>query len=404
MALLVLTAAVFWRALNAPFIHDDIQQIASNPKLHDGLRLGDVLQSGNRIDRPLLNLLYSWAWAVGGGATWPFHLLNLCVHLTNGVLLSKLLGRWLGRGSKIGYLSLGLFLLHPLQIQGVTYVMGLVSSLQCLWVFSALLLYRSGFQPAVLSVLVLAVMTKPTGVLIPFFLGLQDWTVGRKRFKDLPWKLLLTYFIAGVIALGLLEWVLPGRDQAEVTGFHLYPPIEYLLTQFHFLARYLVLMLDPSGQSLIHDYPRFTPRVALWAGLGVLAVSGAVFASVRMLKKAPLVAFLTGFFFLTVLPTNGPLQMINPFDEYRLYQANLAAFVLLAAFLVFLGQKWLRSTGIRATAFGAIAIYFVAHTWFQLGLWNDPLRVYEESLQHEPDSYLLHLGAAYYLDERGAGG
>src|SRR5687768_4583472 len=78
--LLCCTAAVYCVALQGPFQFDDSAVVLRDESVHS--LAAAVEHLGLRL-RPLLKLSYALSWAAGGGASWPFHVGNLLVHLVN---------------------------------------------------------------------------------------------------------------------------------------------------------------------------------------------------------------------------------------------------------------------------------------------------------------------------------
>lgn len=94
-----------------------------------------------------------WAWCLwlaqapwmlaigaGGGWVWPAHLVAIGIHLVNGALLAQIARRWLTEATTV--LVVGVFWLHPLQVEAVAYLSGARDALVVTGVLVAALAWR----------------------------------------------------------------------------------------------------------------------------------------------------------------------------------------------------------------------------------------------------------------------
>ena len=184
-AALFVVFEVYWPAIHGPFLLDDSYMPyaanSTNPALKAWL---------NGL-RPLLMISFWLNFRSSGNQdTFSYHFVNQVLHLCNGafVLLTvRKIMSWAGTEEKRAWIlsifAAGLFLLHPLQTESVSYVASRSETLSLFWVLAALVvfIYRSGptvsFARAV-AVLVLfgaAVATKEHTAVLPALLLLTDY-------------------------------------------------------------------------------------------------------------------------------------------------------------------------------------------------------------------------------------
>ena len=130
--------SIFVYSVSIPgqFIYDDEGQIVRNTAIQSLFSWDDfrkVLFESNRPTRWVLNVFYSILWNLSPGSPVAFKTFSLLLHLANCVLSFFLIARlsprdW--RSRPFLYLCIWAFALHPLQVQSVSYVMGVVSLLQ----------------------------------------------------------------------------------------------------------------------------------------------------------------------------------------------------------------------------------------------------------------------------------
>ena len=158
--------AIYANSLHVPFVFDDETHIVKNRFVRlERVELRGLVDAAFRSpasNRPLANISFALNHAVGRDEVSGYHIVNVAVHLINGVLVYLLAKITFGlclaqtptaRGcDHIALMSLGsalIFVAHPLQTQSVTYVVQRMNSLAALFTLLALLLYvRGRLRPA----------------------------------------------------------------------------------------------------------------------------------------------------------------------------------------------------------------------------------------------------------------
>ncbi|NNN07319.1 MAG: hypothetical protein HKL90_15620 [Elusimicrobia bacterium] len=129
--LLLATALVYSPLIAAGFVYDDWWMIPRNPAIRgihllryflDPATLADPAAGfAGDVYRPLTTLSFAVdfkMWALRPGF---YHLENILLHLANGYLLWRLLGLWLKNKAE-ALLATALFLLHPVQVEAVSWI------------------------------------------------------------------------------------------------------------------------------------------------------------------------------------------------------------------------------------------------------------------------------------------
>ena len=406
---LLVVAACYLITVNGPFIYDDIGQIYNNTKLHDVWSIHDVIFCGSRESRLLSNLFFAACWTLAPGQSWPFHVFYILCHLANGLLVFRLLARaWKAPAdlsAPVGvWIATALFLLHPLQAQGVSYIMGGVSCVQCFLFLISLEIHLSELRARDFinaAVLGASILTKESGVLIPAMLLLWDLTIAGRSLKTIAWRR-YGAICCGFLVLVPLYAVVVNPLHAQVfgkaTGFSIYPYGHYLMTESAYYLLHLVLLFDPSRQSLIHEYPDWNASVLIASLLSLGLITAAVSYAAAKRKTSPGVTFLVGFYFLILLPTNTFVEMVNPFAEYRLYQPNIALFAAMG-----FGLEWvlglIGSAVLRAGVLLAFGLCLIAGCVMEQRVWADPAMLLTQSLSVYPNSpELVQILGGYFED------
>ena len=414
--------AAYSNTFQVPFIADDPGSIAENATIR---RLwppwqafcppsGGVTASG----RPLLNFSLAVNHAISGEEVWSYHALNLLIHFFAAFTLFGVVRRTLGQplllprfGADVLPLAAavaGLWLLHPLQTEAVTYVTQRAESLAGLFYLLTLYCFIRGIAaPAekaegpsspqraprvrrgsffhetherhrqdawfLLSILacLLGMATKEIAVTAPLAVLLYDRIFAAGSLGE-AWRRRRWLYIglAGSWILLALLVAGTGWNRAGTVGFSVgVAPWAYWLTQAEAVVHYLKLAFWP--HPLVFDYGTF------WAGLGeaapyALVVAPLLLATVWGLRRHPAAGFLGACFFGILAPTSlapGTIQMIV---EHRMYLPLAAAIAgAVAGMHALLGRRSLVLWGALAIGLGWLTFSRNATYASELSLWRD---------------------------------
>jgi len=329
IALLIITAAIYYPGFSGGFFFDDAWNIENNSSIkisHLSFdSLTQVIFSGESgpLKRPISMLSFAINYYFTGEDPFYFKLTNLLIHLLNGLALFFLTQTLLGTYKRykepnlsdksIGWISLAVaaaWLLHPLNLTSVLYIVQRMNSLSALFVISGLLLYTLGRQRLALgeggiiqiitSMLVfvpLAILSKENGALLPAFILAIEATFFQLRAttkKDR--KFLIAFFsittlcpfILGIGYLALHpEKIISGYLTRDFT-LH-----DRLLTEARILWMYIQMIVLPIGQNygLFHDDIVISrgltqPISSLFSILGVIVL---IALAIRSRIRAPLI-------------------------------------------------------------------------------------------------------------------
>ena len=323
--------------LSGPFVFDDIPNLVENRALHiDSLSLETVLDAIHAVrsgpfGRPVAYASFALNYYFFGSESFSFKLTNVTIHLVNGILIFMFTGLCL-RGYRhvhrqtlskqsIRWIALtvaSLWMLHPLALTSVLYIVQRMASLSALFTLLSLCFYvrgrltqfigGSGLSQILLSLIIctpLALFSKENAILIPLFVLLIEVFI--LRFNSMPIidKRLTRFLTILLISLAIgsifqtekfLNWLV---QSYEIRPFTLY---EHTLTETRIIWFYVKLILLPrlADLGLYHDdiplsYNIFTPISTMPSILGLIVI-GIIAVSVR--KKAPILCFGISFFLI----------------------------------------------------------------------------------------------------------
>ena len=355
---LLVTTLVYLPGLNGPFLFDDPPNIVQpiSAWLAGQVSWQQIVfgNDSGPLHRPLSMLTFLANAAASGMIPWPFKATNLAIHLACGVLIYALLSRLLSRdpqfstGRFAALIVSAIWLLHPMQVSTVLYVVQRMEQLSALFTLTALLIYvhaRKCFEQgrtraALIHLFVLlplatlaAIFSKENGLLVPLFCLVLELGYYRAS-KEMPRpRALKLFFCMSLLVPGIFALVSFGLHPQQLLGGYagrLFTPGERLLSEPRALMDYMGVLLLPSGPSLglyaddfAVSHSLFNPATTLPAILGLIAL--AVAASWSR-KHIP--AFFTGIgFYLVGHSIESTVIPLELYFEHRNYLASAGFFL-----------------------------------------------------------------------------
>jgi hypothetical protein len=421
--LLAIGGAVYYGGLAGDFVFDDRPNIVENTtlRLFDGSfssliaasKGGEASPSG----RPLSMASFALNLHFLGADPFYFKLVNLLIHLANGILvfvLARQLWPLFTNGDKSTIAATwiaAVWLLHPINLTPVLFVVQRMTSLAAFFTLAALCLYLYGRQNAgsrgwiaiAVGLLVCwptAILFKETALLLPLFILICEWLV-LDGFRLVPRR--ISWPIALILSL-LFASILAVKWDMVAGGFSFreFGPVERLLTEGRVLWFYLLQLFLPWPDffSLYHDdFPisrgLLSPPQTLWAIVGWAIL---IALAIRFRQRSPLFAFAVAWFLAAhaLESTFLPLEIAY---EHRNYLASLGIQLWLAA-LLFPPQA--RQQGkIPKLVLAASFVFFCALvTTLRAHQWGDEYRRTQLEAAIHPNSARANYEAGVALMEK----
>ncbi len=419
-----LTAVIYLPGLSGDYIFDDLPNLLNNKRLQlDTLDMeslqGAVLSSGaGTLRRPISMASFALNRYFFGVSPYSYKTVNLIIHLLTGLslyLLSRLLVKAYRTSHKsdlsdaaaawLPVVVSGLWLVHPLNLTSVLYIVQRMTSLAALFTVCGLCLYVAGRLrmldkqrglPLILTGLLvfggLAVFSKENGALLPLYMLVAEITLFRFRgSKGQADKTVIIFFLTTVaIPAALLLLYLAMHPGAILGGYsgRNFTLTERLLTESRVLVFYLKMIIMPSitELGLYHDDITISrglldPPTTLYS---LITLSGLLFGALLLLKKRPLISLGILWFFAghVLESTVYPLEIAH---EHRNYLADYG--ILLAA-SVGLAQARLQRMApvIRTTVPLLFLILFSSTTWLRANQWSNNINQAIYEARHHPNS------------------
>lgn len=434
MVLVVVPAAIwlYWPGIASPLMLDDYSSVvpvslqAASDESWTEFVFGD---RAGPLGRPVSMATFVIEQRVFGITLEEAKTTNIILHGLNGILVFCLIRILFAstdsaRAGWFALLAAGLWLVAPIHVSTVLYLVQRMAMLSAFFVLLAMVLYALGRQmslrgmqgwwlPCIFSPVsvVVGMLSKENAVVgFPIILMLEFMVF---RFQGFPPAVasrarVLCMVLTGIgacVALLLLvfNWAILEKSYA-LRPFSL---MERLLTQLRVLWDYVgqTVLPDVSRMAIHHDdFPLseslLQPLPTLYAALGwCLVVTGIVLLLVR--KRGLLFSFGVLFFLLTQALESSiiPLEL---YYEHRNYLPSVGTFLSLAALAAWL----IRRIDGAATPVGIVALVYLGFLFFstssQVKVWSSPSLLAINTVDSHPDSPRANVDMSVHLARNGA--
>lgn len=422
-ASLLAACVVYWPGLSGGFALDDYTNIVQNAALRVGSLSWDELsraafsfQAGPTM-RPVSMLSFALNTYFFGTEAEAFKVVNLVIHLLNGLLVFILLLQMLQtyrrtwkpslpeyRAEWLALTAGALWLLHPLNLMPVLYVVQRESSLSSLFVLLGCNTYIWGrtrqlqnrrgawaIWTLVPLCTLVATVCKESGALLPVYTLVIECFIFRFRDADSRCDRQALLFYLPMLVLPLCAaalWIISSHGGPLDYSHRDFTLPERLLSETRILWLYIswTLFPDLSSMGLYHDdiavsHGLLQPVTTLWAILGLIALAG---ACLSLWKRYPLAVMGIAWFFGGQLmeSTIFPLELAY---EHRCYLPDLGL-ILAAVSMVFplaVGSRFERP---RYALLASLLAGCAMLTWMRASDWSDNLRFSASEARHHPQS------------------
>lgn len=458
LALIALTAVIIYSNIyQGEFVFDDVRTIEENQTIRGLSKFLSLKQFVK--PRSIVDLTFALNYRFGGLNVFGYHLVNLIIHIINGVIVyflaltifRQVRGRRTEDGGNLtcqspinnqqssiplaALFAALIFIAHPIQTQAVTYTTQRYASLAALFFMASVLFYLKGriiaqnsklktqnsklpsfsLQPSAFYVLcitcgILAFMSKqntaslPAVILLVEYLCIDSTWEGWK--KKLPWiglafVLCLTAVLYVSGAFGVIGR--GGNLLEDVSDFtrdsRVISRWSYLCTQFSVVVVYIRLLFFPVGQNADDMYPF---RSGFFDGLTPLAflfLAGLVVLAVWRRKKTPVITLAIFWFFITLSVESSIIPIRDALFEHRLY-LPMFGFALAVSYALFYLLSRRELWGV-ITSLGIIIALGTA-TYQRNRVWQDYVSLWTDVLEKSPHNFRAHanLGIGLYSEQK----
>jgi Tfp pilus assembly protein PilF len=421
IVLIIVTLAAFWAIKRAAFLDmDDHIYVYENETIKKGITFETVKWAFSTLSLgfyfPITILSHLLDVELYGLNSGLHHLTSLLIHIISVCLLFF----FLFKGTKNlfnSFLVAGLFGIHPLHVESVSWIAERKDVLSAMFFFLTLLLYLFYVEKPnvkryllVLFSFMLGFLSKPMVITLPFVLLLIDfWPLNRfdifankNEIKGKIWKPIyekIPFFIL-VPIFAYISFIAQKSVQAVV-------PIEVMPVKLRMLNAFLSYFSYIRKAFLPYDLALFYPfpQKGISESAGLLSFAFVLFITILIYVYGKRRKYLiTGWFwYLGVLvPVIGLVQIGGQAMADRYTYISLEGIFILVVWGIYDFVKDKKTLKIVSSvlAFVVLAICFVL-TRQQVDLWSDSKKIYEHSIKVTKENYLMHYNLGGLLFREG---
>ncbi len=400
--LIIFSCAAFGRIAGNDFIPstDDSMYITENKHVQSGFNQESITWAFTTTYfgywHPLNLISHMLDWKLFGVDASGHHLVSMFLHIGAVIFLFLFLSKTTGDIWLSAFAS-AFFALHPLRVESVAYAGERKDVLSMFFGMASFLAYASYAESSKLSryflclaLFILALMSKPMLITLPFLLILLDyWPLKRWQEKtteqNFNSKSRLILEKVPFILLSLILSITTLKAHKNFVSFDTLPFLKRIANAIVSYATYPVKTLWPSNLAIYYPLESSLPvATVLISGVILILIT---IAAIHYMKSIPY--FFVGWFWYlgTLIPVIGLITLgtLAMADRYTYLPS-----VGLAIIMVWGISQVVKNTDIRKKLLfpGGIVVMIILTvlTWHQCGYWKNGILLWSHALQATKDN------------------
>lgn len=407
--LLLFTACMltYFNVVHGEFLYDDLILIKNNPFVKslenipyffslNPTNVGGIVESN--FYRPNQYVINSILYHFFGENVVPYHLFSILLHFLNGVLLYKLF-QYFKVSILISLLLSMLFIVHPINLEAISYVSGVADPLALLFMLTGvhMFLKERKFYIRLIKVTLcfcLALLSKESAVVFPFLLlGLLVVDFGKRQTIRQGIRLLSVNMGVLTLYLYLKFTIFSFTGTIGLSKYQSSSIFDRILTFIGTIPEYVQILLYPKDFYIERPYVIYSSLFETKILLGLALITGIIFLLFQSKKKKNALTTY-GIIWLCVafIPFTGLISLNAIYLEHWFYVPFIGVLLLLSSYLNNIkGNKEI------TIIFGVLIIGLMIRSHYRNKEWSHPELFYKNELSYAPEStrMLVNLGNVY---------
>ncbi|MEW6535665.1 MAG: hypothetical protein AB1454_08570 [Candidatus Auribacterota bacterium] len=397
-SLLLVGVLAFFNTLDSQFVYDDHAYIENNPHIQSLRHIPDYFtnlfaaqgtgpEGQFKVYRPLVAFSFAIDHAVWGLNPHGFHLTNLVLHISVGILIFIFIH--ILTGQRLTALITGtVFLVHPLQTEAVSWLSGRGNMLYCLFgiitlIFSVRFIRTNRLHGYFLSLLffIPALFSKEMAMnLIPLTILIIIYD--RRVFQKKSILLLISMSIIALLYMSIRYSVVERIGQMGYWGNS---RLITMLTMSKVILIYLCKLFFPFNQSVLPDITLINSVFSIQAIVSVLILI-TLTITLCIYRNQRLAVFGLLWIILTLMPVLNIIPIRALYAERFLY-FGIVGFGL---FICHVATVTIKNKKRLSILFGIISLIYCSLTIKQNKHWSSDYTLWQYEVNRN-----LHSGKAY---------
>lgn len=437
-----ITYLVYRAGLHGPFVFDDLSNILLVKTTYlkelsfSALKNTAMGVDSGPLHRPIAILSFGLNYYFTGLDVYYFKLTNLIIHIAAGFLIYRLSYYLLNQHTlnnasdknyttaRLNYTGLAVaaaWLLHPLDLTSVLYVVQRMTSLASLFTLMGLVGYAIGrgqiirgkfigFITITISILLfgtLSTLTKEIGVILPLYILLIEVYFYRMVAAEGFEKRFAYFFCITIILpliLGLCVAVFKADTLLALDGYQYrnFTLIERLMTESRVLWFYLKLIVVPTINALGTYHDDFSISTGLLSPISTLLSITALAAMFALIivgyRRATILSFGLAWFLIghSLESTIVPLELVH---EHRNYLPQFGIILIIVYYLAYPAPTLRKTLNLRLLAILSYASLLAIITYARSEEWKDEWTLFNAEAKSHPKSSRSHTALAVLYND-----
>ncbi len=403
LLLVLLGLAAYFNTFSNQFLWDDDFLIVNNYSVQSWSNwwqyfVTDLYNSASNYYRPMQMISYNLDYSLWKLEPFGYHLSNLVFHLFVTILLYFFVKR-LTKDNRVAFVASAIFIVHPLNIESVTYISGRADSIMGIFLLLSILFFDSHFvkekRKAILYLgasaisFLLALFSKESAVIFPIIIFVYAWFFKTKdeisrSEKMVGFKFVYPFLVISAVYLILRTSALNFRKEEFIGhGYNFYLG---LLTGLKAITGYIDLFFFPIKLFMERSIPFATTFFETGIIFSFLVVLFLIFLIFRLFNHFKVISFGLLWFLVSLIPVSGVLPLKANMSEHWMYIAIMGFLIALSSLVVKFADK---SKLKRRIIFSLVVIFIIlitARTVVRNDDWRDKETFYIKTLEYNPNS------------------
>lgn len=409
-----LSFAVFYPALNAPPLLDDIPQINHVNSMHGAFAWLQTDCFG--FMRPLKNLFFLLFSKLFPGKYLVWRTAIQALYIGNICMLYFYTRRLTGKQS-CGLLASALWALSPTNISSVIWISCCNIQLMMFCVLASLLFYELAREKNCRIALTLstaffitAVASYEAAISLPALIIISDYFFKRSRFERKSQLVNYLPFLASAALYCVFYFAGPGGHGPSVEQIAPVSKLKMSVSSAYLTVDHLSLWLWPFGkQSVMGTFTFNAKELGYYLAMSWLTIFFMLYAAYRTRNCMPYIAFAITWFLLSFAPLSNLVPLFNgPYADYYLALPSLGLSIGCACLLTDLYPRKETLSPLKPAAVWTIIALIVLVRLASASLipewakaWKSEKTLLARSLKARPDSFAakLNLGKVLFDED-----
>ncbi len=408
LALCLLTSIAYWPSFTVPFYLDDRISIVENVLLSQG-SISELFHYYGLRFVTYLSFWLNQQWF--NGTLFSYHVVNFVIHLLNGILIYRLVvflsehfstGLTAKQKKVLPLIVVAFWLLHPLNIQAVTYVVQRTAALVTLFVVLAALSYlklrldKFSFKQCLVLILAIicGALTKQNFFVLFIFVALFEYYFIASSKRLLRNFIFLSIFVTALLYPFYEDFFqVLSRLTKETTAISRF---DYFNSQLLVLWQYVYKLFIPINLQLDMGVELVKESTGAHF-LAFIAHGVLIFFAIIQRNKYPLVSLGLLWFYAGHSIESFLIPITDLAFEHRTYLPNIGLILAIVAMTLYakVNSKFI------VIITGLIVVLLTILTFQRNTLWQTPYDFYKNELSLSPNSARSKAAFAEQLVERG---